>query len=73
MKDYENALKDFHRLNKLSKTTAYPWGENIYFLMGICHQGIGNYDSAVVYYDKFVASEKIQIIFIQECTHIVEK
>ncbi|MFV0140582.1 tetratricopeptide repeat protein [Empedobacter falsenii] len=58
LKDYENALKDFHRLNKLSKTTAYPWGENIYFLMGICHQGLGNYDSAVVYYDKFVASEK---------------
>lgn len=60
LKDYENALKDFHRLDKLSKTTEYPWGENIYFQMGICHQGLGNYDSAVVYYDKFVASEKNQ-------------
>ncbi|MFV0225359.1 tetratricopeptide repeat protein [Empedobacter falsenii] len=58
LKDYENALKDFHRLDKLSNVVEYPWGENIYFQMGICHQGLGNYDSAVVYYDKFVASEK---------------
>lgn len=58
LKDYENGLKDFHLLDKLSKTTEYPWGENIYFQMGICHQGLGNYDSAIVYYDKFIASKK---------------
>lgn len=57
-KDYDNALKDFHQLDKLSNTTEYPWGENIYYQMGICHQGLGNYDSAIVYYDKFIASEK---------------
>ncbi|MDM1041352.1 MULTISPECIES: tetratricopeptide repeat protein [Empedobacter] len=58
LKDYENALKDFHRLDKLSNVVEYPWGENIYFQMGICYQGLGNYDSAIVYYDKFIASEK---------------
>ena len=26
--------------------------------MGICYQGLGDYDSAIVYYDKFIASEK---------------
>lgn len=57
-KDYDNALKDFHQLDKLSKVTEYPWGENIYYLMGLSHQGLGNYDSAIVYYDKFIASEK---------------
>ena len=57
-KDYENALKDFHQLDKLSNTVEYTWGENIYFLMGICHQGLRNNDSAIVYYDKFVTSEK---------------
>ena len=57
-KDYENALKDFHRLDKLSKITEYPWGENIYYLMGLSHQGLGNQDSAIYYYDKFIASEK---------------
>ena len=36
----------------------YLWGENIYFQMGICYQGLGDYDSAIVYYDKFIASEK---------------
>ncbi len=58
LKDYENALKDFHRLDKLSNVVEYPWGENIYFQMGICYQGLGDYDSAIVYYDKFIASEK---------------
>ncbi len=58
LKDYENALKDFHRLDKLSSVVEYPWGENIYFQMGICYQGLGDYDSAIVYYDKFIASEK---------------
>ncbi|WP_413533023.1 tetratricopeptide repeat protein [Empedobacter brevis] len=58
LKDYENALKDFHRLDNLSKVVEYPWGENIYYQMGICYQGLGDYDSAIVYYDKFIASEK---------------
>ena len=58
LKDYENALKDLHRLDKLSNVVEYPWGENIYFQMGICYQGLGDYDSAIVYYDKFIASEK---------------
>ncbi|MEG0930583.1 tetratricopeptide repeat protein, partial [Algoriella sp.] len=26
--------------------------------MGLSYQGLGNYDSAVVYYDKFISSEK---------------
>lgn len=58
LKDYENALKNYHRLNKLSKIVEYPWGENIYYLMGISYQGLKNYDSANIYYDKFIASEK---------------
>ena len=58
LKDYENSLKDFHRLDKLSNVVEYPWGENIYYLMGLSYQGLGNYDSAIVYYDKFIASEK---------------
>ena len=58
LKDYENSLKDFHRLDKLSNVVEYPWGENIYYLMGLSYQGLGNYDSAVVYYDKFISSEK---------------
>lgn len=57
LKDYKNALKDFHRLDKLSNITEYPWGENIYFQMGICYQGLNNYDSAIIYYDKFITSE----------------
>ncbi|WP_282629059.1 tetratricopeptide repeat protein [Empedobacter sedimenti] len=58
LKDYENSLKDFHRLDKLSNVVEYPWGENIYYLMGLSYQGLGNYDSAIVYYDKFIVSEK---------------
>ncbi|WP_291051223.1 MULTISPECIES: tetratricopeptide repeat protein [unclassified Empedobacter] len=58
LRDYENSLIDFHRLDKLSNVVEYPWGENIYYLMGLSYQGLGNYDSAIVYYDKFIASEK---------------
>ena len=42
LKDYENALKDLHRLDKLSNVVEYPWGENISFQMGICYQGLGD-------------------------------
>ncbi|WP_313567143.1 tetratricopeptide repeat protein [Empedobacter sp.] len=58
LRDYENSLIDFHRLDKLSNVVEYPWGENIYYLTGLSYQGLGNYDSAIVYYDKFIASEK---------------
>ncbi len=58
LKDYENSLKDFHRLDKLSNIVEYPWGENIYYLMGLSYQGLGNNDSANFYYDKFIDSEK---------------
>lgn len=58
LRDYENSLIDFHRLDKLSNVVEYPWGENIYYLMGLSYQGLGNYDSAIVYYDKFIASKK---------------
>ncbi len=58
LRDYENSLKDFHRLDKMSNVVEYPWGENIYYLMGLSYQGLGNYDSAIVYYDKYIVSEK---------------
>lgn len=58
LKDYENSLKDFHRLNKLSNIVEYPWGENIYYLIGLSYQGLGKYDSAIAYYDKFITSEE---------------
>lgn len=58
LKDYENALKDYHHLNKLSKVVEYPWGENVYYLMATAHQGLNNYDSANFYYEKYYLSEK---------------
>lgn len=58
LKDYENALKDFHQLDKISKTTEYPWGDNIYYRMAICYQGLEKYDSAMLYYNKYFDSEK---------------
>lgn len=58
LKDYENALKDYHQLNKLSKRVEYPWGENIYYLMATAHQGLNDYDSANFYYEKYYQSVK---------------
>lgn len=58
LKDYENALKDYHKLNQISKVVEYPWGENIFYLMATSHQGLNDYDSANFYYKKYYESEK---------------
>lgn len=47
LRDYRGALSDFHRLDQMTPTLAdAPWGEDIYYLMGLCHWQTEQLDSA---------------------------
>ncbi|MEO1714202.1 MAG: tetratricopeptide repeat protein [Bacteroidota bacterium] len=47
LRDYDGALEDLHRLDQMTPGVAdAPWGEDIYFLLGLCHLQKGQLDSA---------------------------
>ena len=58
LRDYEGALKDLDRLDSLTpKVVDAPWGENIDFLRGECHYGLGNYAKALEYFNLSVENQ----------------
>ena len=59
LKDYSGALQDFKTLDSLTpKFIDAPWGENIYYLKGICYLGLKEYTNASKEFDKYIKSEK---------------
>lgn len=54
-RDYEGAIADFERLDTLTPNfTDYPWGDNIYYHLGICYRGLGDYKKAISNFDKAI-------------------
>lgn len=52
LRDFKGALKDLDRLDSLTpKVVDAPWGENIDFLRGECHYGLGSYAKALEYFN----------------------
>ena len=46
--NYRGAIDDLTAFQALHQETAYPWGENIYYLMGTAFLGLEDYDSAII-------------------------
>ena len=76
LRDYEGALEDFDRLDNLTPNVVdAPWGENIDFLRGECHYGLGNYGKALEHFNLSVENQgadwaDIQtIVYLGLCNH----
>lgn len=59
LKDYVGAIYDLERLDSLTPDFEdYPWGENIHYLLGICYNGLGNFERAKYEYRLYFNSQK---------------
>ncbi|MEM1218477.1 MAG: tetratricopeptide repeat protein [Bacteroidota bacterium] len=57
LRDYDGALADLHRLDQMTPGVAdAPWGEDIYFLLGLCHLQKDQLDSARYWIDYSIES-----------------
>ena len=60
--DYNGAIEDFLRLDLLTpEVTDAPWGEDIYHVIGLSYQQLGELDSAQKYFNKSIL-EKTKLI-----------
>lgn len=59
IRDYDNALSDFHRLDSLTPNFVdAPWGEDIDFLRGECYFGKKNYPKAIELFNRNIKNQK---------------
>ena len=59
MRDYDNALIDFDRLDSLTPNVVdAPWGEDIDFLRGECYFGKKNYQKAIEMFNRGIKNQK---------------
>ena len=58
LRDYDNALKDFDRLDSLTPNFVdAPWGEDIDFLRGEAHFGNGDYRKAISTFNRSLRNQ----------------
>lgn len=59
IRDYDNALSDFERLDSLTPNFVdAPWGEDIDFLRGECYFGKKNYQKAIELFNRNIKNQK---------------
>jgi tetratricopeptide (TPR) repeat protein len=59
IRDYENALADFDRLDSLTPNFVdAPWGEAIDFLRGECYFGKKDYQKAIKFFNQNIKNQK---------------
>ena len=59
IRDYDNALSDFDRLDSLTPNFVdAPWGEDIDFLRGECYFGKKNYQKAIELFNRNIKNQK---------------
>ena len=59
IRDYDNALADFNRLDSLTPNFVdAPWGEDIDFLRGECYFGKKDYQKAIELFNRNIANQK---------------
>lgn len=59
IRDYDNALVDFDRLDSLTPNFVdAPWGEDIDFLRGECYFGKKDYQKAIELFNRNIANQK---------------
>ena len=59
LRDYDGAIKDFKRLDSLTPNFVdYPWGVNIYQMLGNSYAANNDYKNALVEYDKYLKYTK---------------
>ena len=59
LRDFDNALKDFNRLDSLTPNFVdAPWGENIDFLRGECYFGKKDYKKAIELLNRNIKHQK---------------
>jgi tetratricopeptide (TPR) repeat protein len=55
LRDFEGAIEDLERLDTLTPNfTDHPWGDNIYYELGLCYRGLGKYERAIENFDKAI-------------------
>lgn len=48
LRDFKGCLADLRDLDSLTPDFVdYPWGENMFYLKGLCHMGLSNYEQAI--------------------------
>ena len=52
--NYEGAIDDLMAFQELHQETSYPWGENVYYLIGTAYLGMGEYDEAITNLNKCI-------------------
>nr|WP_297788781.1 tetratricopeptide repeat protein [uncultured Allomuricauda sp.] len=58
LRDYKAALADFDRLDAMTPDVVdAPWGEDIDFLRGEAHYGMGNYAEAIPYFKRSISNQ----------------
>lgn len=59
--DYEGAIQDFRHLDSLTPNFRdAPWGNDIYYVMGLAYQGLGDFKTAYDYLDKSVIETSLE-------------
>ncbi len=59
--DYEGAIRDFQLLDSLTPNFRdAPWGNDIYYVMGLAYQGLGDYQTAYDYLNKSVLETSLE-------------
>ncbi|WP_109301247.1 tetratricopeptide repeat protein [Aquimarina sp. AU474] len=59
LRSFDNALKDFDRLDKLTPNVIdAPWGEDIDFLRGECYYGKKEYQKAIDMFNRSIKNQK---------------
>ncbi|SHJ09921.1 tetratricopeptide repeat protein [Aquimarina spongiae] len=59
LRDFDNALSDFNRLDSLTPNFVdSPWGEDIDFLRGECYFGKKEYQKAIVLFNRSIKNQK---------------
>jgi len=59
IRDYDNALSDFNRLDSLTPNFVdAPWGEDIDFLRGECYFGKKDYQKAIELFNQNIQNQK---------------
>lgn len=57
-RDYERAIEDFNQLDTLTPNFVdYPQSTSIHFMRGICYLKLGDYDTALSYWNKHLITE----------------
>jgi tetratricopeptide (TPR) repeat protein len=71
LRDFEGAIIDFDTLDKLTPNFIdAPWGEDIDFLRGEAYYGLGDYQNAILHFNKSISNQGEDWVNIQSYVYL---